>query len=252
MLNRSLSIEVLFWTAWLVAAGWLGGLAMWAREEYYLPGDRAVTFGVQDLYTQSGADTFFENANRAGDPWVLALVLGAMGLILLGRRRAWEVMLVGAGGLALLVATVVGEFTQRPDFEYLDMRASFEGLFHPRIYPDPGGFPSGHVYGEVLVYGLLLVLAPRILPWRWPMLAARVLAALTIITGFIAPMYLGTHWSSDCAGAALLGLLVVAPIWRADVFARRDQVLIRVEDIIGRRTVVRSTVSEARRPLRTR
>jgi hypothetical protein len=36
------------------------------------------------------------------------------------------------------------------------------------------------------------------------------------------------------------------------VFARRDQVLIRVEDIIGRRTVVRSTVSEARRPLRTR
>lgn len=252
MLNRSLSVEVLFWAAWAVAAGWLAGLVIWAREEYYLPGDRAVTFGVQDLYTRGWAGPVFENANRAGAEWVLAVVLGVMGLILLARRHLMEVTLIAAAGLSLLLAIVVGDFAERPDFEYLDMRASFLGLFHPRIYPDPDGFPSGHVYGEVVVYGLLFVLAPRIIPWRWPVAAVRVVIAAVIAVGFVAPMYLGTHWFSDCIGAALLGLLVVALIWRVDVFARRDRVLIRVEDIIGRRAAARSTVAEARRPLRTR
>ncbi len=85
MLKRSLLHEAAFWVAWLALACGLATLSYAASREYYLPGDRAITFGIQDLHTQPWAGNFFEWTNHLGDEWVLGLILGAMALLLCRR-----------------------------------------------------------------------------------------------------------------------------------------------------------------------
>lgn len=250
MLHRSLRLEALFWTVWVLAAAGFVALAWWARGNYYLPGDRAITFGIQDLYTRSWADDFFTYANRAGDRWIFGLVLGSLAAACLSRRLYRETAIVAGAALSQLTAIAVGVVVHRPDLEYRTMRASFDGLLHPRIYPNPDGFPSGHVHAEVIAFGLVILFVPRLLPWRWLSLAVQSAAAATIVAGFAAPMYSGAHWFSDCLGAALLGILTLALAWRVDVFAHRHQALVRVEDLIDRHAAASPTVVQTGRPLR--
>lgn len=252
MLNRSLRAEALFWCCWLAGLAALTGLALWARREYYLPGDRAITFGIQDLYTWSWAGDIFSAVNHLGDDWVFALSIGLLALALWLRRRVLESALVVAAGLTALVAIGVGAVASRPDGEYLAMRAVFDGLFHPRIYPSPDGFPSTHVYAICVAFGLIIYMAPRVIPLRPLAVLVQVAAAAVIVIGFTAPMYLGAHWFSDCLGAAILALLVLALVWRIDAFAHRNRALLRVEDLIDRRATSSPTVVSAREPIRTR
>lgn len=250
MLNRSARDEALFWCCWLLGAAAFVGLAIWVRGTYYLPGDRAITFGIQELYTESWADDFFTLANHAGDEWVFGLILGALATTLWLRRFVVEAALVIAAGFTVLLATAIGAATHRPDTIYNDLRAGFEGLLHPRIYPNPDGFPSTHVYAICIAYGLVIYFAPRLIPWQFAAAVVQTIAAGLIIVGFLSPMYLGTHWFSDCVGAAILALLALALVWRIDVFAHRHQVLVRVEDLIGRHAnTAKPTVADARRPL---
>jgi undecaprenyl-diphosphatase len=250
MLNRSARDEALFWLCWLTGLAAFVGLAAWVRGEYYLPGDRAITFGVQDLYTRSWADDVFTAVNHLGDAWAFGLAIGVLAIVLWLRGFVVEAVLVIAAGLSTFAAIGIGSFAQRPDEVYNDLRAGFEGLLHPRIYPNPDGFPSTHVYAICIAYGLIIYMAPRLIPWQFATTAVQTIAAGVIIIGFTAPMYLGTHWFSDCVGAAILALLVLALVWRIDAYAHRNRVLVRVEDLIGRRAnTANPTVAEARRPL---
>lgn len=242
----------MFWCCWLAGLAALIVVAVWARREYYLPGDRAITFGVQDLYTQSWAGDVFSAVNHLGDDWVFALIIGLLAVALWLRRRVLESALVIGAGLTALVAIAIGAVAGRPDGEYLAMRAVFDGLSHPRIYPSPDGFPSTHVYAICVAFGLIIYMAPRLIPVRALAALVRVAAAAVIVMGFTAPMYLGAHWFSDCLGAALLALLVLALVWRIDAYAHRNHALLRVEDLIDRRATASPTVVSARAPIRTR
>jgi hypothetical protein len=76
---------------------------------------------------------------------------------------------------------------------------------------DAPSFPSGHVAGSVMLYGLLFVVADRIdnRPFRLVVKAT----ALTIIgtIGFDRLWY-GAHWPSDVIAAYLLGGLFLIPL----------------------------------------
>jgi undecaprenyl-diphosphatase len=85
--------------------------------------------------------------------------------------------------------------------------------------PTGDTFLSGHVLGQVLVYGLLFVYARRLFSSTAIVLVVRAFCALVIVLGGPARMYVGAHWASDVAGAMLLAALYLAPVLWLD--ARR-------------------------------
>lgn len=91
--------------------------------------------------------------------------------------------------------------------------------FTIRVTEDfPGyGFPSGHVFGDMLIFGALAVVAPRLVG---PGLGAavRVLCIAILVLCGPSRMSVGAHWPSDVLGGYLWGLagLCVAVVggWR--------------------------------------
>ncbi|MDE2298246.1 MAG: phosphatase PAP2 family protein, partial [Burkholderiales bacterium] len=134
-----------------------------------------------------------------------------------GQRRAVPVLLLCVpGGMLLNVAVKHAVHRPRPDWGYaLQMPASFS-------------FPSGHVAGATLFYGVAVV-------WLWPRLrtgwargALSIAAVSMVLLVALSRIVLGVHYASDCVGAVLEGLLwlaICAP-WAhaagAAAVARRD------------------------------
>lgn len=76
---------------------------------------------------------------------------------------------------------------------------------------DPSSFPSGHVLGAVLLYGLLYVIAGR-LRSRPIRVAVRAACLLIIGTVGFGRLWYGAHWPSDVAAGYALGVLLLTPL----------------------------------------
>lgn len=130
------------------------------------------------------------------------LVMTAVAAALLwraGQRRAVPMLLLSVpGGMLLNVAVKHAVQRARPEWgDALQMPASFS-------------FPSGHVAGATLFYGLAVV-------WFWPRLragwarAALSMAAVSmVLLVALSRIVLGVHYASDCLGAVIEGLLWLA------------------------------------------
>ena len=208
--------EIAFWTLWLSAVASFVALAAWAGHRYTLPLDRRVTFGVQELYRYGWADRLFQTVNDLGSEGTITLVLFAAFAIALLRGLRYEALMIAGTGAIRYVQLGVRATVHRPDEQYNALRASFQGLFPPRMYPDTNGFPSGHVFGATIVYGLIFAYAPRATafkPLAW-LIRAFCVFEITLIGP--ARMYTGAHWFSDVTGAALLAGIYLALAWKID------------------------------------
>jgi membrane-associated phospholipid phosphatase len=81
------------------------------------------------------------------------------------------------------------------------------------------GFPSGHVYGDVLALGLAAIYAPLWLPK--PLVPfGRAALLLTIVLSGAARIYVGAHWPSDTLGGYLWGATALGLALMAGHLAR--------------------------------
>ncbi len=223
--------EVAFWSLWLSAVAAFVALATWADHRYTLPLDRRVTFGVQELYRYSWADGFFQTVNDLGGEGAITLALFAALAFALLRGLRYEALMIAGTGAVRYIELGVRGLVHRPDGHYNALRANFDGLQRPTFYPGVNGFPSGHVFGVVLVYGLIFAYAARAI--RFKPLAWLVRAFCVFEIALIGParMYVGAHWFSDVVGAALLAGICLALVWKIDGMVTHRQVVARERDL---------------------
>ena len=137
----------------------------------------------------------FSVLTHLGDRTVLIALAVGMAAALLWRRHTGLALgwMLALGGNALLNPTLKRIFERaRPVHEH---GLAFEGGY---------SFPSGHSSGAMVVYGMLLYLALRLLPPRW--YAAATMAAIAVVlTTACSRIFLQVHFASDVAAGLLSG-----------------------------------------------
>jgi len=78
--------------------------------------------------------------------------------------------------------------------------------------PGGNGFPSAHVMGVVLLYGVIATLAQELIPSRRLRLPIQAVAVGMILIVGPGRIYTGAHWPTDVLGAYLYGILFLIPV----------------------------------------
>jgi membrane-associated phospholipid phosphatase len=177
--------------------------------------DVTVMRGVQDYSETRG---LADLVNGAGDYW-WAVFLVATGMLFTGCRvvgtriPGWacrsEAITAFAVALALFplngLTKVIVE-SPRPEKVIVESPRPDQafGLFVDYTR-GTYGFPSGHVYNDVLFYGVMAVYAPM---WVSPRLVpfVRAGAVFIIMLAGWSRMVVGAHWPSDVLGGYLWGI----------------------------------------------
>ena len=137
----------------------------------------------------------FSVLTHFGDRWVLIALGFGVAVALLWRRHTglaagWSVALLGNAALNPTLKRIFER--ARPVHE------------HGLIVEDGYSFPSGHSSGAMVVYGMLLYLALRLLPTRWH--APAVMACIAVVlTTACSRIFLQVHFASDVAAGLLSG-----------------------------------------------
>ncbi len=165
-----------------------------------------------------------------GQPGRLRLVALAAAALLhrAGDRVGAGLLLVAVAvaGAAILGAKQVGGRARPPAPTQLVTETDFS-------------FPSGHVTGAVVLYGVLaLVLAHRT-HGLLRRVVGPIVVLVVVVTGTIR-LYLGVHWLSDVVGAVLLGgALLLAAVAAHRVLTSRTTGAVRSDDPATRGLVAR-------------
>lgn len=186
-------------TAWfLISIAWIAVLIL-SREaagDRTIGGDVRIARWIQDT-DSSVASGIADFGNLIGTYWFGVLVSVPVVFALAWRRRWSEAALfLSILGVRALNNTVKGWIeSPRPTPDLVDVR----------LHADGYGFPSGHAFGAMLLFGALALVARIELPsGRWRDLAVAGFLALILIVGF-GRIYVGVHWPSDVLGGYLMG-----------------------------------------------
>lgn len=154
-------------------------------------------------------------ATDVGSPGVVGSVAVAAGVLLLWRGRRGEAVLMIAAAVTASVGVTVSKHVVGVSRPPLSTRLVAE---------TNASFPSGHVMGTLVVYGLLAALVCRSMVRRWLRVLLRFAAAMVVAGISVTRLYLGVHWLSDIVGALLLGgaLLLAFVAVHAVLIGRRS------------------------------
>jgi undecaprenyl-diphosphatase len=194
-----------FWSVWLSLAALAVALSVAATLRSHLPGDVALAKRIQAL-DQPGIGGILHALNVAGTglPAFASILLLAGILWLLG--HPWPaVALVGVNALRP-IGSLLKLITDRPRPSPL--------LIRVMEHPSDASFPSGHVFGAVLLYGLFAVLLERTTLQRALRRALQAACFVVMALMGVARVYVGAHWPSDVLGGYLWGALIVVLVAR--------------------------------------
>lgn len=198
---------------WLaVAAGYLV-MAAFASTHNYFPADLRIEHWLQaqDRPTVGG---ILHVPNVLGDGAPPVLILGLFIVLALAMRRFAEAVMLIAVGAPRVVQLATKALVERP-------RPSPD-LVHVTENASGWSFPSGHVIGIVAIFGLLIYLAPRLIPNRPLSLSVQAFSLFLVLAVGPARVYVGAHWPSDVLGSYVLGaLFLAAAIWAYRTFLPR-------------------------------
>ncbi len=198
----------------LIAAAWLFG----AIAEDVVTGDRITQVDVAlaqwlHAHASAGLTRWMLLVTDLHSTVAVSVYSAVAGIyFLLTHRRRWLAALAVcmAGGLALNVAMKLAFHRARPVFD------------QPLLTLTSYSFPSGHVLGGTILYGLIVVWVFARTPkpgWR---LLAIGLAAVAIALVAFTRLYLGVHYLTDVGAAFLEGIAwltlslgALAERWRA-------------------------------------
>ncbi len=165
-------------------------------------------YAFLQAFRTPGLDRFLVGVTELGDTAVVVAVAVAVALWLL-YERAWHTLLywlMATGGGSLINSAIKLALQRaRPGDMHYDGVSVFS-------------FPSGHSTTNAVLYGFLIIIMARKLPF-----VARIPIVITLVlfVGLIAfsRLYLGAHWLSDVAGglffgSAWLALLSLFYVWR--------------------------------------
>ena len=184
------------WVVWLAAFSGALVLTALVLFDIYPPGDVAISRVVQSVHFP-GVNVVSEFVYRMGlSPYSLVIAL-----LMAWRGQRLMSLFVVLAAFARVWAVLLKEIVERPRPSPLLVDVSEQA----------GGFsfPSGHVLGAVLMWGLVYVASewfiagPQARRWvRWSSLAIIALMGLQLV-------YAGAHWPSDVLGAYLWGGIIL-------------------------------------------
>ncbi len=211
--------DLAFAIGWLSCLAALVALAAWSSRRYFLPFDVRPTIWLQHLDRYPLIGGVFNAVNSAGSyDAVAAVLLGSFGLLVLSGLRFEALVMAGAGALHY-VQLGMRAVIHRP-FSLDDPPWFAYPQYDLRQWPGPDGFPSGHMFGEFLVYGLVFAYVPRLTAARPIIWLVRLACAAEMTLGGFARIYVGAHWPSDVIGSVLLAMLYLGLAWRVDRHVR--------------------------------
>ncbi|ESQ75847.1 phosphatase PAP2 family protein [Asticcacaulis sp. AC402] len=191
----------------------MAGLFFEIMEEVFRGGDPllvidSATFRrLQDMRSPV-LDPIMVVITELGDTWVVVAVTLAVAVWLVHQRH-WRVLVfwltaIGGGSLINSAIKLAMVRTRPGDLHYKGV-----SVF---------SFPSGHSTTNAVLYGFLLIILAREVPFVWHVPIVIVCVTLVALIAF-SRLYLGAHWLSDVAGglafgSAWLALLALFYMWR--------------------------------------
>lgn len=197
-------------TAWavvggvLVLAGFMLGVAVAGGREW--PLDLEILRAVQRP-DWPGFERVAWVASRAGDtgPTIVLMLIVAGALAVFGGRVDLALFVLGAVALRGVGTPLKSLYASpRPPVDSVMIVEHASGF----------GYPSGHAFAAALLYGAIVVTAPRVI-WR-PVYARTIQVAAIVMMVLIAfsRIRLGAHWPSDVVGGLMFGLGFLC-LWQA-------------------------------------
>ena len=187
--------------------------AIGARFLHAYPGDVLISQWVQS-WQRPGVTAFMEAVSEVGRSALLFGLAITVTVLLFARRRNRE-GLVGAGAVVLLaLVPLLQRLVDRPR-----PSAGLVGLDQPL---SGLGFPSGHAYQAIVLFGALIYLATTLIGRTWLRRLTQVSLTFLILAIGISRVYLGAHWPSDVVGGYLIGGALLALMIRGvtQIFSR--------------------------------
>ncbi len=187
--------------AWLVVFVAFVALAIRAAIGGVPSIDLNVARDVQDAPDLIGPACDF--ANWLGSPApVTFITLGGVLLLVLRRYRV--------DALLVFLTILVRSLAEGVKFLVDEPRPTASLVHVSGSFTNPS-FPSGHVVGATVLFGLFILYAPRVLPWPAAVWALRAFSVFMIAIIGVARVWTGAHWPTDVVGGYLFALLFLLP-----------------------------------------
>lgn len=181
------------------------GTSVMAAREAYFPADLYLAHRLQGIDVAPFEDTLTA-VDKLGDaPGMAVVYVLALVALWWWHYRIEALFLLLTAPLRLL-SSLVKEMVERP--------RPLPDLVQVTDKASGYSFPSGHAFGAVLLFGLLIYLAGLVLPWRPLRWTVQGLCLLLMLLMGMARVELGAHWPSDVVGGYLWGgLTLFLLIW---------------------------------------